>query len=217
MRITLITGPANAGQGAGRDGRRSAPSRPGSRAAARRADARPTSSTTCASWPASEAAMGVRVTVFCGPDRGDRAPRGSQRAGARRARARAAGRRRRWRAGERRGPASARARRAVRASCCWPRVAPRAPVAPPLDAALGDEAEALGFDLGRRLRRLPAAPGTDRPPRRAAAGAAARSTRCASVPRCGAPTPVLFYGFDDLTPLQLDAIETLGRVVEAPR
>lgn len=29
-------------------------------------------------------------------------------------------------------------------------------------------------------------------------------------------TPVLFYGFDDLTPLQLDAIETLGRVVDAP-
>jgi ATP-dependent helicase/DNAse subunit B len=29
-------------------------------------------------------------------------------------------------------------------------------------------------------------------------------------------TPVLFYGFDDLTPLQLDAIETLGAVVDAP-
>src|SRR6202035_3995331 len=28
-------------------------------------------------------------------------------------------------------------------------------------------------------------------------------------------TPVLFYGFDDLTALQLDAIETLGRVVGA--
>jgi ATP-dependent helicase/DNAse subunit B len=28
-------------------------------------------------------------------------------------------------------------------------------------------------------------------------------------------TPVLFYGFDDLTQLQLDAIETLGRVVDA--
>ena len=27
---------------------------------------------------------------------------------------------------------------------------------------------------------------------------------------------MLFYGFDDLTPLQLDAIETLGRVVDAP-
>jgi ATP-dependent helicase/DNAse subunit B len=29
-------------------------------------------------------------------------------------------------------------------------------------------------------------------------------------------TPVLFYGFDDFTALQLDAIETLGRVVDAP-
>ncbi len=29
-------------------------------------------------------------------------------------------------------------------------------------------------------------------------------------------TPVLFYGFDDLTRLQLDAIETLGRVLDAP-
>lgn len=29
-------------------------------------------------------------------------------------------------------------------------------------------------------------------------------------------TPVLFYGFDDLTTLQLDAIETLGRLVDAP-
>ena len=28
-------------------------------------------------------------------------------------------------------------------------------------------------------------------------------------------TPVLVYGFDDLTRLQLDAIETLGRVVDA--
>jgi ATP-dependent helicase/nuclease subunit B len=29
-------------------------------------------------------------------------------------------------------------------------------------------------------------------------------------------TPVLFYGFDDLTPLELDAIETLAAVVDAP-
>ena len=29
-------------------------------------------------------------------------------------------------------------------------------------------------------------------------------------------TPVHLYGFDDLTPLQLDAIETLGRVADAP-
>ena len=29
-------------------------------------------------------------------------------------------------------------------------------------------------------------------------------------------TPVLLYGFDDLTTLQLDTIETLGRVIDAP-
>jgi len=34
-------------------------------------------------------------------------------------------------------------------------------------------------------------------------------------PRLWGGTPVLFYGFDDLTPLQIDAIETLGRVVDA--
>ncbi|HWX52389.1 MAG TPA: PD-(D/E)XK nuclease family protein, partial [Solirubrobacteraceae bacterium] len=34
-------------------------------------------------------------------------------------------------------------------------------------------------------------------------------------PALWARTPVLFYGFDDLTALQLDAIETLGRVVGA--
>jgi ATP-dependent helicase/DNAse subunit B len=34
-------------------------------------------------------------------------------------------------------------------------------------------------------------------------------------PSLWARTPVVFYGFDDLTRLQLDAIETLGRVVDA--
>jgi ATP-dependent helicase/DNAse subunit B len=34
-------------------------------------------------------------------------------------------------------------------------------------------------------------------------------------PALWARTPVLFYGFDDLTRLQLDAIETLGRVADA--
>ncbi len=34
-------------------------------------------------------------------------------------------------------------------------------------------------------------------------------------PALWARTPVLFYGFDDLTRLQLDAIETLGRIVDA--
>jgi PD-(D/E)XK nuclease superfamily len=35
-------------------------------------------------------------------------------------------------------------------------------------------------------------------------------------PALWGPTPVLLYGFDDFTRLQLDAIETLGAVVEAP-
>ncbi len=35
-------------------------------------------------------------------------------------------------------------------------------------------------------------------------------------PACWGATPILFYGFDDLTPIELDAIETLARVVDAP-
>src|SRR5881409_162142 len=34
-------------------------------------------------------------------------------------------------------------------------------------------------------------------------------------PRAWEATPVLFYGFDDLTPLQRDAVETLATVVDA--
>ena len=45
------------------------------------------------------------------------------------------------------------------------------------------------------------APAATRPP---------RSTRCARTPPPGAATPVFFYGFDDLTPLQRDAVETLA-------
>jgi ATP-dependent helicase/DNAse subunit B len=47
-----------------------------------------------------------------------------------------------------------------------------------------------------------------------------RSTRALDAlrrsPALWGTTPVALYGFDDLTPLQLDAIETLGRVVDAP-
>jgi len=35
-------------------------------------------------------------------------------------------------------------------------------------------------------------------------------------PACWGATPVLFYGFDDLTTIELDAIDTLARVVDAP-
>ena len=45
------------------------------------------------------------------------------------------------------------------------------------------------------------------------ASPARRWTRCASAPRRFGSRPVFLYGFDDLTPLQLDAVETLsGRV-----
>ncbi len=41
----------------------------------------------------------------------------------------------------------------------------------------------------------------------------ARWTRCAPTPHGGARDAVFFYGFDDLTALERDAIETLARVV----
>jgi ATP-dependent helicase/DNAse subunit B len=37
-----------------------------------------------------------------------------------------------------------------------------------------------------------------------------------STPHLWGQTPVLMYGFDDLTALEMDAIETLGRVIDAP-
>ena len=42
-----------------------------------------------------------------------------------------------------------------------------------------------------------------------------RSTRCARSRERGARRPVFFYGFDELTRAQLDAVETLARVCEA--
>ncbi len=84
-----------------------------------------------------------------------------------------------------------------------------------LDAALGEGAAALGFDLGgayasyqRRLARI----GRVDEEQRAMAALDALRER----PALWGETPALFYGFDDLTTLQLDAIETLGRVVDAP-
>ena len=55
-----------------------------------------------------------------------------------------------------------------------------------------------------------------RSPRTPSGVRCARSTPLRERPALWGRTPVLFYGFDDLTPLQLDAIETLGRVVDAP-
>ncbi len=92
------------------------------------------------------------------------------------------------------------------------RVAPGR-LAAALDAGLGDGAAALGLDLaaayGEYLRRLQRIGRVDEQQRLLGA-----LDRLRERPFLWA-TPVLFYGFDDLTPLQLDAIETLGRVVDA--
>jgi ATP-dependent helicase/DNAse subunit B len=92
-------------------------------------------------------------------------------------------------------------------------------VTPPrLSAALrdglGDSDQALGFDLGamyaeydRRLERLGRLDAEQR--------ALRALDRLRERPSLWGETPVLFYGFDDLTKLQLDAIETLGRLIDA--
>ncbi|MCW3033804.1 MAG: ATP-dependent nuclease subunit B-like protein [Solirubrobacterales bacterium] len=94
------------------------------------------------------------------------------------------------------------------------RVEPRR-LAAALGAAFGDGGRALGFDLGaiygeyhRQLQRLGR---LDEPQR-----ALLALDRLRERPSLWGATPVLFYGFDDLTQLQLDAIETLGRIVDAP-
>jgi ATP-dependent helicase/DNAse subunit B len=83
-----------------------------------------------------------------------------------------------------------------------------------LDAGLGDGAAALGLDLaaayGEYLRRLRGIGRLDAQQRTLRA-----LDRLRERPSLWRGAPVLFYGFDDLTPLQLDAIETLGRVVDA--
>jgi ATP-dependent helicase/DNAse subunit B len=84
-----------------------------------------------------------------------------------------------------------------------------------LDGSLSDSRAALGFDLAgaysdyhRRLARI----GRLDEEQRAMRALDALRER----PSLWAGTPALFYGFDDLTRLQLDAIETLGAVVGAP-
>ena len=95
------------------------------------------------------------------------------------------------------------------------RVAPRR-LAGALDAGLGDGGSALGFDLAgayasyeRQLGRLGRLDEQQRALR------ALDTLREQPFLWSRPPTPVLFYGFDDLTPLQLDTIETLGRLVDA--
>ena len=98
------------------------------------------------------------------------------------------------------------------------RVAPQR-LAGALDAGLGDGGAALGFDLtaayGSYLRRLERLGRLDEEQRALRALDRLRERPHLWSPPGGAPTPVLFYGFDDLTLLQLDAIETLGRLVDA--
>ena len=74
-------------------------------------------------------------------------------------------------------------------------------------------------DAGRRayadevaapLRRLPPPARAPRAPRRAAARRRRPRRAARATPPPGAATPVFFYGFDDLTTLQRDAVETLA-------
>ncbi len=84
-----------------------------------------------------------------------------------------------------------------------------------LQAGLGSEhARALGVDLAgiyREYHRLLAAAGQ--------LDAEQRALRAFDIlrerPALWGGRPAMFYGFDDLTRLQLDAIETLGRIVDA--
>ncbi len=115
--------------------------------------------------------------------------------------------------GEARRPGFRRALGELLAELQVKRIAPQR-LAAALDAGLGDGRAALGFDLAaayadyrRRLERLGRLDEQQRAMR------ALDTLR--GQPSLWGSTPVLFYGFDDLTPLQLDAIETLGRLVGA--
>ena len=131
-------------------------------------------------------------------------------------------------AGDRRGAALRRSRRSPRAGL--------------LAAALRARRPSSSARSSRRsASRRRCGPGPARPGRAATPRASRRSTplrararapRAASTPSCfawraldalradpaaGAATPVLFYGFDDLTALQRDAVETLAGASPAPR
>ena len=224
MPITLITGPAERGQGRGRDGRRAPAPGPRRGAAAGRARRARTPSTTCASWPGGGARWACAWSASTGliGEAVRRAGIGEALLGAAGARARCS----------RRSPAArglggegtcSRAAGFVRAlgelfaELQVRRVSPAA--AEPGAARSGRAADGRA----RPSRRSSGGCSRDYRARRSSGSGAwtpssarcARWTRCARAPRCGARTPVLFYGFDDLTALQLDAIETLGRVVDA--
>ncbi len=162
----------------------------------------------------AEAVMGVRVTVFAGL-----VEEIVRRAGIREPLLGALARERLIGAlagasSTPRGPGLVRAIGELFAELGLARVTP-ARLASALGAAFADGHEVLGFDLAgayaeytRRLQRL----GRLDEQQRAMRALDALRER----PALWGSTPVLFYGFDDLAPLQLDAIETLGRVVDAP-
>ncbi len=77
-----------------------------------------------------------------------------------------------------------------------------------LEAENGHRVGALFEQYSRRLREL----GRVDPEQRAVHALDALRRE----PALWGATPVLFYGFDDLTRLQIDAIETLGATVDAP-
>jgi ATP-dependent helicase/DNAse subunit B len=111
-----------------------------------------------------------------------------------------------------RGPGFVRALGELFADLRIRRVAPQRLTAA-LAAGLGEEAGALGFDLAsmyaeyhRCLERLGRLDEQQR--------ALRALDRLRERPSLWGATPVLFYGFDDLTHLQLDAIETLGRLID---
>ena len=123
----------------------------------------------------------------------------------------------------RRGPRG----RAPRASCArWRRIVCRA-AGPARDAARAAGARSADWAAagrtGRdRQRRSGGLFGEYQRTLRGSGAWTPSSALCSALdalrrePALWGGTPVLFYGFDDLARLQLDAIETLGRVVGAP-
>jgi ATP-dependent helicase/DNAse subunit B len=79
------------------------------------------------------------------------------------------------------------------------------------DASRGAYAEEVAALYSAYRRRLDA---TGRPDAELYAARALDALRLA--PAAWRGTPVFLYGFDELTPLQVDAVETLARIVDAP-
>ena len=169
----------------------------------------------------SNIVFGARGAHLLAPDPRDRAPHQAARAAARldRPRPRRPRRdRRRAAARARRVRRHARLRRRGRAAVRRARARPRRA------GALHRGAAHLGRRR-RRARRTPASSARSTRPtaarwrssaaRRSRATPGRRSTRCAPTRRVWARRPVFLYGFDDLTPTERDAVETLSGHAEA--